>query len=57
MADKSKLKALRHRIKQDNDALEAEILRSEERLSALKSLLADRKGQEIEIGAICDDIP
>lgn len=56
MGRKNILTALSARYKQSNDEIEAEILRTEERLTMLKSLLAERKEEETEIGAISAEI-
>lgn len=56
MGRKDILTALSARYKQSNDEIEAEILRTEERLTRLKSLLAERKEEETEIGAISAEI-
>lgn len=56
MSRKDVIAAISSRYKTELDELEAEILRSEERLSALKSLLAARKGEKTEIETISDEI-
>lgn len=56
MSRKDVIAAISSRYKTEVDELEAEILRSEERLSALKSLLAARKGEKTEIETISADI-
>ncbi len=56
MATKDKLKAIRSRIAAERDELEAEILRTEERLNALKMLKAVRDEEQSDIGAAIDSI-
>jgi len=56
MAAKDRLKAIKARLAQEKDDLEAEILRTEERLSALKSLKEGREGDKIAIDAVLDSL-
>lgn len=52
MATKDRLGAIKARIAQERDELDAEILRTEERLSALKSLKAGRDEDKTAIDAV-----
>lgn len=52
MAAKDRLTAIKARITKERDELDAEILRTEERLSALKSLKAGRDEDKTAIDAV-----